>query len=331
MVRRTGPTPRPGYTMIELLVVILIISVLAALTTAAVIRVTKGGKRVTAVNEISQLDVVLTKFKQDFGFYPPSHVSFTDASGAHVRPFTIPNNVNAPEFFVLKRMFPRWSPVSDPNTGQITQGLPDGAGTTLDPNQCLVYFLAGPGGNGWEPNNPISASAAASNKKGPYYEFQSSRLLPSGSAIPRYADPWGVPYAYFSANAGSDSYDPRVQFPWLTPGNAPDLYTPTPVSIAAVAAEATEPSYLAHPYRGTNGKWLNPGKFQIISAGEDQRFGAGSFRATAPVAGNDGIRNWVPGAPGSEYTSTAGGGVNFGYDDIANFNSGANLGETGSN
>ena len=89
-------------------------------------------------------------------------------------------------------------------------------------------------------------------------------------------------------------------------------------------------SYLAHPYRGANKKWLNPGKFQLISAGEDQRFGAGSPRLTAPTPTNDGIRDWTPGAPGTEYIS-AGGGANFGYDDIANFNGGANLGETGTN
>jgi type II secretory pathway pseudopilin PulG len=306
--------------MIELLVVILIISILAALTTAAVVQVTKTGKRVTAVNEISQLDVVLANFKKDFGFYPPSHVAYPDGT---LHQFKVPNNVNMPEYYVLKKMFPRWAPTADAS-GNITAGAPTGAGTKLDPNQCLVYFLAGPGGNGWDPNNPFAASASASNKKGPYYEFQANRLVGG-----RYLDPWGVPYAYFSANAGSDSYDARAQFPWATdPAPANYTYTPSPISIATLAPEATELSYIAHPYRSrVSGKWLNPGKFQIISAGPDQRFGAGSYPTGQP-APND-VRTWLPGEPGSEYISSSGNGANFGYDDLANFNGGANLGETG--
>ncbi len=134
MARRTGPTPRPGYTMIELLVVILIISILAALTTAAVVQVTKTGKRVTAVNEISQLDVVLTKFKQDFGFYPPSHVAYPDGS---LHQFKVHTNVNTPEYYVIKKMFPRWAPAYDAS-GNITSSPATNAGATLDPNQCLV-------------------------------------------------------------------------------------------------------------------------------------------------------------------------------------------------
>jgi hypothetical protein len=217
---------------------------------------------------------------------------------------------------------------------QATNVVVNSSAVPLDGNQCLVFFLGGipvnGAPNGFDANSPYAAASTASNKKGPYFEFQSSRLLATTS-IPRYADPWGVPYAYFSSNAGNDTYDPRAQFPWLTAGvNAPDLYAATPESIAAVAPEATEPSFIAHPYRGANKKWLNPGKFQIISAGPDQRFGAGSPRVTAPSpTTGDGIRDWTPGAPGTEYMSTAGGGVVFGYDDIANFNGGANLGETG--
>jgi prepilin-type N-terminal cleavage/methylation domain-containing protein len=328
MLHRTGPTPRPGYTLIELLVVVLIIAVLAALTTAAVVRVSAGGKRVTAVSEISQLDVVLTKFKQDFGFYPPSHVVDTSTGTSLVRRFTIPNNVNMPEYFVLKRMFGgRWNPVADPASGIITAGAPDGAGMPLDPNQCLVYFLAGPAQTGWDPNGPFAAPADASNRKGPYFEFQASRLLPSGGLVPRYADPWGVPYAYFSSNAGNDSYDPRVQFPWVVdPAPANYIYTPTPMQYPAGFAQEQPAagSFVAHPYRGANGKWLNPGKYQIISAGPDQAFGAGSFKMGPTL--ND-VRPWIPGAPGTEYISS--GGANFGYDDIANFNGGTNLGETG--
>ncbi len=339
MLRRTGPTPRPGFTLIELMVVILIIAILAALTTAAVIRAFGAGKRAQAVTEIGQLDVALAKFKQDFGFYPPSHISYTDATGTHVRRFQMPTRNDQPEFFVLKKMFPRWNPplAPDPVIGPniVVSTLPADyqalAGVPLDPNQVLVLFLAGPTQTGWDPNAPYAASPTATNKKGPYFDFQTSRLLPGG-AVPRYADPWGTPYAYFSANAGSDTYDPQVMFPWLPPSDpAPAFYTATPVLINSVAPSATDPSYLAHPYGLRTGattiKWMNPGKFQIISAGPDQRFGAGACRIAAPTPASDGIRDWKPGDPNSEYISS--GANNYGYDDIANFNGGAALGESG--
>jgi type II secretory pathway pseudopilin PulG len=332
--------------MVELLVVVAIIAVLVALTTAAVFKVSAGGKRVTAVNEISQLDIVLTKFKQDHGFYPPSHISNPDGS---IRRFMMPHRTDMAEFFLLKRMFPRWNPPTVNNDGvnidlnnvpadyklmvQATNVVVNSNAVPLDGHQCLVFFLGGipvnGSPNGFDQNNPYAASLNASNKKGPYFEFQSGRLLQTTS-IPRYADPWGVPYAYFSANAGSDNYDPRAQFPWPT-DPAPNVGGPPPPALPSAITfptgftkEASEGSFIAHPYRGANGKWLNPGKVQIISAGEDQAFGAGSYRFG--TGAND-IRAWVPGAPGTEYISS--GGVTVGYDDIANFNGGANLGETG--
>jgi hypothetical protein len=186
--------------------------------------------------------------------------------------------------------------------------------------------LAGPTQTGWDANGPYAASQTASNKKGPYFEFPTNRLLlPPGGVIPRFVDPWGVPYAYFTASAG-DTYDPRVSLPW--PANPNQAYTPaaTPYPDGFAQEQPSNGSYVVHPYRNkANGRWMNPGKFQIISAGPDQAFGAGSYMAsTSPQVV---VRDWTPGDPTSEYVSS--GTTNFGYDDIANFNGGASLGETG--
>ena len=79
---------------------------------------------------------------------------------------------------------------------------------------------------------------------------------------------------------------------------------------------------------GLNGKWLNPGKFQIISAGPDLAFGAGSYmKSISPLS----VRAWTPGDPNSEYISSSGGAPIFGYDDLANFNALGNLGEAAGN
>lgn len=347
MARRTGPTPRPGYTMIELLVVILIISVLAALTTAAVVKVLGSGKKASAAAEIGNLDLALTNFHKDHKFYPPSYM--TEAPNppdgkTYVRQFRIPNNVNQPEFFVLKKMFPRWTPASDPSTGAIaTTDLPTGAGQPLDANQVMVYFLGGPralfGSQtlpsatfGWEKTRPFAPAVGANTRIDPYYDFPEVRLMPEGGAPDgRFRDPWGTPYAYFSSNG--NNYEPRFIFPWFSNPSenksflswgsnipiAPNDYPPTtlPANYTGVQGsfqDPTEPTHLVHPYV-SNGRPVNEGKVQIISAGPNLGFGRGLV--------------WTPGT--NEYVSAGGGtaGATVGNDDIANFNAGAALGETG--
>jgi hypothetical protein len=160
-------------------------------------------------------------------------------------------------------------------------------------------------------------------------------------------DPWDTPYAYFASNGVN--YDARVQFPWVATGGNQQFAWPagaplsTPVSLEVAANTAYtyaiganpfggEPSYAAHPYGTGAGAgpvtpitWTNPNRFQIISAGPDQGFGAGSYIATTSPA-----VAWQPWANGrNEYIS--GGTGNVGYDDIANFNGGAQLGEPGTN
>src|SRR5947209_8703626 len=116
MVRRTGPTPRPGVTLVEILGVLLIIVILAALTTAAVMKALGTGKRAATVSEINNLGIALTSFNQKYGFHPPSYITEQATDGnQYVRRFQFPTNVNQPEYAVLKRMFPRWTPPLAPD------------------------------------------------------------------------------------------------------------------------------------------------------------------------------------------------------------------------
>jgi prepilin-type N-terminal cleavage/methylation domain-containing protein len=93
-----------GFTLVELLVVIVIIGILASLITVAVSAAVTAARRTRIVTEITRLAEVIERYKIEHGSYPPS----TSAQlKAHVRdkfpraPLqdinTIPDNLTAPE------------------------------------------------------------------------------------------------------------------------------------------------------------------------------------------------------------------------------------------
>jgi prepilin-type N-terminal cleavage/methylation domain-containing protein len=347
---------RAGFTLVEVMIVIAIIAVLAALLTTAVSRSRQVARKVQAANDITQLDTLTTKFKQDFGFYPPSHVAVGGGAGA--ARFMVPTHTpgfltgvagaqNDASFGVLQRMFPRWQPLAN-NSGQIIGRQDDYpasnqysgplplAGTLLDPNQAVVYFLGGPAAlsptvtapkhnpanstvvqvpsqPGFDTASPYAPPADSTTKKGPYFDFPASRVArpdpsqttyQSGNALPNFLDPWGVPYAYFSASG--DAYDPKVTFPLIASGANTDTTTDG----------LTASPRFTRPVRMGN-KWVNPGKCQVVSAGPNRVFGPGSRVTQASPATYLDLR---PGqTPGYGETDA-------GEDDIANFNEGSPLG-----
>src|SRR5438128_1061938 len=75
MRRTSTPSPRAGFTLVELLVVITIIAILMSLTTAAVVKVIGKRDELNARNDISQLGVGIQAFKTEFGVsYIPSRL-----------------------------------------------------------------------------------------------------------------------------------------------------------------------------------------------------------------------------------------------------------------
>ena len=410
---------RAGFTLVEILMVIAIIGILAALLITAIGRVRDTAKVLSTQNDIGQLEVAVGKFKEQFGLLPPSHLlkptPIPNGTGPAVPArFAMPVDIATPEGQLLQRMFPRWAPplVANSSTGALTAinfdpALPVGtrvpddyralvrltnpysqsygnpsagvvapiasATAPLDGNQLLVLLLGGPqavlsteaiallAGNpavsaasysgGWDVAGPYAPSNSTTSKKAPAYDFPAARLsseaagrVPCPNGIPRVTDAWGTPFAYFTASAG-DSYDPRVQFPFLT-----DL-DPTSATLngtydGAVATNLANDlnnstvvkvsTFTAHPY-GSNGKWLSPGKFQIISAGRDKLFGPGSFLQRGGPPGQLPTHVWDAKNPQGGTTSAVyygeGGGsatdpnsLARGADDQSNFNGGSNLG-----
>jgi len=63
-----------GFTIIELLTAIVIIGILAGLSTAVVLKVRSRARKTAITADLAAMARGLTQFKDDFGFYPPSRV-----------------------------------------------------------------------------------------------------------------------------------------------------------------------------------------------------------------------------------------------------------------
>lgn len=226
MMSRPHPrSSRAGFSLIELLIVITVIAILAALIAAAVIRAQVVGERTQAVAEINQLAAAASAFKTAYGFYPPD------------KPMDVAT--------ALQKMYPRYT-------------MPFPTPALTDGNQCLVYFLGGPNGTGWDPATP--AAPTGTSKKGPFFDFPAGPRLEGTPA--RFLDPWGTPYAYFrysgTGYSGSQTYT-----------NNKEGWSANTIS----------------PF-SAGGKPVNIDGVQVISAGPDAKFGAGG--ATVGSATGDG-------------------------------------------
>lgn len=99
-----------GFTLVEMLIVITIISILASLITAAAV-VARRRARVAAIGiEVNQLDMALKAYKEKYGDYPPDFagVAFTHAN-ATVQAAVRQGAQNA-IIRHLARAFPRYQP-----------------------------------------------------------------------------------------------------------------------------------------------------------------------------------------------------------------------------
>jgi prepilin-type N-terminal cleavage/methylation domain-containing protein len=272
MLRRRLPRHPAGFTLVELLVVIAIIAVLLGLLLPAVQKVRIVARKAQATNEISQITNAATNFKNDWGQVPPTT-------------FTIPTRTDQPGYQFFKTRYPRWNPPLAADMVTLSPPLPN-AGKTLQGNQCMVYFLGGPGLTGWAHDGPYAPTGNALTM---YMDISTNKLtVPSSgypSDMPVYMDPFGKSYFYFGSNKIGGKYTGQSPFGGVW------------------------------PYQEANGKYVNENGCQVISSGEDKQFGPGSPPNPAPPV----YVIWSPGGVG--YTSQ-----DPGYDDMANFNNGLQLG-----
>lgn len=290
---------RTGFTIIEMLMVIVIIGILAALLLPVLSGAINRARDAEVVTEISTLSKAITDFESRFGIPPVS-------------------------FLVLVEDPSWWSTdwdASSPATGLgelhrrhsrafLRQAWPDFdfsyAGGTLDLNddgddddvlilngaECLVFMLGGviqrddADGDGvyeWATigfaANPQVPFALGGNRIGPFHEFKADRLVDIDSQfgiemleqMPEYLDPLPgqkLPYQFFSGYQGLGcrtyglDYDPGAAF------------NPSPVDDETLPAGHGPVAYYLQTIDSVP-IYLNG--FQIISPGEDGEFGTGGF------------------------------------------------------
>jgi prepilin-type N-terminal cleavage/methylation domain-containing protein len=270
---------RAAFTLIEILVVIAIIAILASLLLVGVMAIMRKGPEVRNRNDILQLNVGLQKFKDKFGFYPPSKIKLVPQFSNYNLAVQLDQQSNA----VLGQMWPNidrtqifaWAgPATMPATG-----------VTLEGHECLVFFLGGisdgtgPTGFYTNPLNPTKPGVAGGSDKYKFLDFDAGRCVTLGTntGFYSYLDAHAAnnqlkkPFAYFSSYKRANGYSPFGSSDNASLGVSPYIESSTPTV-----------------------KYYAPDTYQIISAGANGVFGPGGVWTPGnnSVQGKDDISNF---------------------------------------
>lgn len=263
--RRPFRNRRAGFTLIEILAVIIVIAILLSLLAPAVMSAMRR-VRITGVRtEISQLETAIGKFKATYGMEPPSYIVLQEsATGWAADPTSRA---------IIRTLWPQYDFTSniDINGNSTTTDV-----ITLSGPECLVFFLGGPNVlntpgttpanmgacRGFSKNPAFPFDRTSATREGPLFEFLPGRFKDLDSdGFPEYLDPLpsqSLPYLYYSAYDGA-GYN------------------------SSNSAEFTTVGALTEPYRqgiAATAPYFKPNGFQIISPGYDRQFGFGGAYVT---------------------------------------------------
>lgn len=163
-----------GFTLVEMLAVIAIIGILAAMLSGALVAVNAKVKRAAIAVEIGNLTMALENYKAQYGEYPPD--SSSDVA-SHI-----------------KRAFPRSTTTSAP--------------TTIDPSTALVFWLGGvivdgrPIGFAQNPKEPFN-TGTNTPRKPLFYEFKPDQL----DGYKYTSKSGGAPFIYFRSKVKNNVGD----------------------------------------------------------------------------------------------------------------------------
>ena len=250
-----------AFTLVELLVVIGIIGLLAAIITPVVMQSLTKARNAAIKAEIDMLHMAIMNYKNEYGSFPP---------------IENPAVANGPATRHLRKLFPRCSTIPTQRTflGDIafnTAIIKWLSGYTEDPLSPLLGEDAN--GNGTlDGGEDTNGNAVLDNKRKKFFDFDVTRItsntyFPSGKQESPYIY---IPAANYAAN-------PYTNLTLSSPGahrNAPRPLSPLPPAVLA-AVQADERLLftnlgLASPQ---NQDFANPETFQILCAGRDEQFG----------------------------------------------------------
>ena len=251
-----------AFTLVELLVVIAIIGILASLAAVGVMKVLERSKMVAARIEVSQLEAAVSAAKLDLGNLDslPSRICLANS----VTNFQSPTSLGAGDNVALR--LATWEIIKKAFGKTITgSGNPQlfswrGAGNTpivliLEGMDAYVFWLGGIPENGRftgfaaDRTDPTASEALKSKRKGPYYDFDTTRINGSfASGKVGYNNSYGGAYAYIS----------NSEYAFFTGSPLGGTLSPYRTSSATTASS-----------------YYNAKTFQLISSGQDQSFGPG--------------------------------------------------------
>ena len=198
---RSSPAQQPsartasgGFTLIELMVVIVIIGVLVGLIAPAIFAAVRRAREAAVRVDITDLEKGISSFKLEFGgIAPPSYIKFpTDPADWNTSTY-------ARSRAIIRRIWPQFNfAVNGGDTGLTGE---------LNGAECLVFFLGGvpdsSGGLDGFSKNPSQPFKKGGTRVGPFFNFESGRLTaPDASGndkAPEYLDPLPgqiAPYIY---------------------------------------------------------------------------------------------------------------------------------------